>query len=248
MSSIVLVTGSKSGIGKGLLASYAARPNTTAIAAIRDGLHSTVAKELNSLPTGKGSKVIVVAYDAASPTAASEVASTLKSSHGITHLDVVIANAGILKHFGPATEASAETLSEHLQINTLAPIFLYQATHALLTASTTPKFFVISSTLGSIGDMAQLPLPVLAYGMSKAAVNYAAVKFHSEDSKIVVVPVQPGWVQTNMGQRAADFAGVAQVPTTIDQSVSGLMKLFDSATKEETSGSFPTFDGRIIAW
>lgn len=51
-----------------------------------------------------------------------------------------------------------------------------------------------------------------------------------------------------MGQRAADFAGVAQVPTTIEQSVSGLMKLFDSATKEETSGSFPSFEGEIIAW
>lgn len=195
MSSTVLITGSKSGIGKALLASYAARPNTIAISAIRDSPDSAVAKELKSLPVGKGSKVIVVKYDAASPSAASEAVSALKSEHSITHLDVVVANAGILKHFGPAIEASPETLLEHLQINTLAPIFLYQATHALLSASTTPKFFIISSTLGSIGSMSQLPLPMLAYGMSKAAVNYAAVKFHSEDSKIIVVPVQPGWVQ-----------------------------------------------------
>ena len=248
MSSTVLITGSKSGIGKGLLATYAARDNTTAIAAIRDGPNSAASKVLISLPVGKGSKIIVLKYDAASTSAATEMVSVLKSEHGIDHLDVVVANAGVLTHFGPAAEASPEALVEHLQINTLAPIFLYQGTHALLTASSNPKFFIISSTLGSIGSMAQLPLPMLAYGMSKAAVNYAAVKFHNEDSKITVAPVQPGWVQTNMGQRAADFAGVAQVPTTIDQSVSGLIKVFDSATKAETSGTFPTFDGEIAVW
>ena len=162
---------------------------------------------------------------------------------------VVICPYGdILKHFGPATEASAEMLVEHLQTNTLAPIFLYQATHALLTASSEPKFFIISSNLGSIGNMKQLPPPMIAYGMSKAAVNYAAVKFHNEDSKIIVVPVQPGWVQTNMGQRAADFAGVKQVPTTVEGSVAGLMKVFDQATKGETSGTFPTFDGGVVSW
>lgn len=248
MSTTVLITCSKSGIGKSLLASYASRDNTTAIAAIRDGPDSPAAQALTSLPIGTNSKILVLKYDASSPSAASEMVSLLKSSHNISHLDVVIANAGILKHFGPATDASTETLLEHLQINTLAPISLYQATHALLTVSAAPKFFIISSNLGSIGDMDQLPLPMLAYGMSKAAVNYAAVKFHNEDSKIVVVPVQPGWVQTDMGQRAADFAGVAQVPVTIEESVKGLMKVFDGATKCEISGTFPTFDGGIVSW
>jgi norsolorinic acid ketoreductase len=244
MSTTVLITGFKSGIGKGLLEAYASRPNTTAIAAIRDGPDSPASKEPTSLSTGKGSKIIVLKYDAASPAAASEIVALLSSEHSVDHLNVVIANAGILKHFGPATEASQEMLLEHLQINTLAPISLYQATHALLTAASTPK---ISSNLGSIGSMSSLPLPMLAYGMSKAAVNYAAVKFHNEDAKIVVVPVQPGWVQTNMGQRAADFAGVAQVPTTVGESVQGLMGVLDMATKGETSGTFLDFEGGVVA-
>jgi norsolorinic acid ketoreductase len=280
MPTTVLVTVSKSGIGKGLLEAYAVKPNTIAIAAIRDGPDSAAAKELASIDVGKDSKIVVLKYDAGSRSAATEMVSILKSEYGINHLDVVIANAGILKHFGPATEASAETLLEHIQINTIAPILLYQATHALLTASSEPKFFIISSDLGSIGDMKRLPLPMLAYGMSKAAVNYAAVKFHHEDSKITVVPIQPGWVQTNMGQKAADLASVAQVPVTIkdsidqgqyrsrtvsikdsiDQgqyrsrtvsikdSIAGSMKVFDSATKSETSGTFPTFEGAIIPW
>jgi hypothetical protein len=45
MSTTVLITGFKSGIGKGLLEAYASRPNTTAIAAIRDGPDSPASKE-----------------------------------------------------------------------------------------------------------------------------------------------------------------------------------------------------------
>jgi norsolorinic acid ketoreductase len=195
----VLITGSKSGIGKGLLSAYAARPNTLAIAAIRDGPDSEAARALTSLPVGPGSKVVVAKYDASSRTAALELVSFVKSSHNVESLDVVVANAGILKHFGPAKEASAETISEHFEINTLAPILLYQATQELLSASKqTPKFFFISSSIGSNGLQDHYPLTMLAYGMSKSALNWAASRIHREEDRIVVVAMQPGWVQTGM--------------------------------------------------
>jgi norsolorinic acid ketoreductase len=195
----VLITGSKSGIGKGLLAAYASRPNTLAIAAIRDGPDSGAAKALTSLPVGPGSKIVVAKYDASSRTAATELVKFIKATHHVSSLDVVIANAGILKHFGPAKEASAETIAEHFEINTLAPILLYQATQELLNASSqTPKFFFISSSIGSNGLQDHYPLPVLAYGLSKTALNWAASRIHREEDRIVVVPMQPGWVQTGM--------------------------------------------------
>jgi norsolorinic acid ketoreductase len=195
----VLITGSKSGIGKGLLSAYAARPNTLAIAAIRDGPDSEAARALTSLPVGPGSKVVVAKYDASSRTAALELVSFVKSSHNVESLDVVVANAGILKHFGPAKQASAETISEHFEINTLAPILLYQATQELLSASKqTPKFFFISSSIGSNGLQDHYPLTMLAYGMSKSALNWAASRIHREEDRIVVVAMQPGWVQTGM--------------------------------------------------
>jgi hypothetical protein len=50
-----------------------------------------------------------------------------------------------------------------------------------------------------------------------------------------------------MGQRAADFAGVAQVPTTVGESVQGLMGVLDMATKGETSGTFLDFEGGVVA-
>jgi norsolorinic acid ketoreductase len=237
----VVITGSKSGIGKGLLATYAARPNTLAIAAIRDGPDSEVAKTLTSLPVGSGSEVAVAKYDASSRTAAVELVNYIKTVHHVTSLEVVVANAGILKHFGPAKDASAETISEHFEINSLAPILLYQATQQLLNASSqTPKFFFISSNIGSNALQDHYPLPVLAYGISKTALNYAASRIHREEDRIVIVAMQPGWVQTTMGNSAAELAGMnpADVPVKLEDSVSGLMNVFDKADKATYSGKF----------
>jgi norsolorinic acid ketoreductase len=248
---IVLVTGSKTGIGRGILAAYAQRANTIAIAAIRDGPDSTPAKDLASLPTGTGSKVIVAKYDAGSTTAAAELTTYLREKHHIQHLDVVIANAGILKHFGPAKNVTAEELQEHLLINTIAPILLYQATTMLLNQSPKePKFFIISSNMGSNTLMDNYPMPMIAYSLSKAAVNYAAGRIHREEERIVVMPLQPGWVQTAMGERAASFAGKdpKDVPVTQKASVRGLMKVFDSATKAESSGKFWDQNGQLVPW
>lgn len=251
MATTVLVTGSKSGIGKGLLSAYAARNNTTVIAAIRDGPHSAIAQSLTTIPTGHGSKVIVVEYDASSATAATDLAKTLRQDHNINHLDIVIANAGILKQYGPGLNATPEEFLEHFQINTIGPLLLYQGTADLLNASKqTPKFFVVSSNIGSNTLMDSYPLSLIAYGTSKAAVNFVASKLHREEERIVVVPVQPGWVQTNMGEKAATFAGMnpKDVPVTLEQSVNGLIAVFDKADKENYSGKFWDQNGKIVPW
>lgn len=247
----VLITGAKSGIGRGLLSAYAARPNTRVIAAIRDGPRSDAAADLLSISTGEGSKVTIAAYDAASPTAANDLVTALQSEHQIDVLDVVVANAGILKHFGPAASIKPEEMQEHFNINTLGPILLYRSTAPLLNRSTvTPKFFFISSNIGSNGLMDSYPMPMLAYGLSKAAVNFAAGRIHREEKSMIVVPVQPGWVQTAMGEKAASLVGMSpsEVPVTLEASVAGLMNVFDSATKEEHSGKFWDQNGNQMPW
>lgn len=250
-STTVLITGTKSGIGRGLLSAYAARPNTRVIAAIRDGAASDAAADLLSISTGKGSEIIVAAYDAGSSTAASDLVASLQNEHQIDVLDVVIANAGILKHFGLAADVKPEEMQEHFNINTMGPILLYRSTAPLLNrSSVTPKFFFISSNLGSNGLMDNYPMPMLAYGLSKAAVNFAASRIHREEKTMVVVPAQPGWVQTAMGEKAASFIGMSpsDVPVTLEQSVSGLMALFDTATKEKHSGKFWDQNGDQMPW
>ena len=251
-STTALITGTKSGIGNGLLAAYAARDNTLAIAVIRDGPNTEAAKKLEALPTGKNSKVIAAKYDASSETSVKEMVSYLQSAHNITSLDVVVANAGILKQWGTVREVKGEEILEHFNIHTLGAIRLYQATVPLLDQSqTTPKFFIISSTLGSNGLMDQyLPLKMIAYNMAKAAVNYAAGKMHREEEKLVVVPVQPGWIATDMGSRAAVWAGMkaSDPPIALEDSIEGLMNVFDTATKEEHSGRFFDQKGQALPW
>ena len=254
MSTTVIVTGSKSGIGKGLLTSYASRPNHTVVAAIRDGSTAEAGKALLSLPVGSGSKIIVKNYDASSISAATDLVEELKAKDGVTTLDIVVANAGILKSLENIAGTSAEEFTEHFNINALSPILLYKATAPLLNLSKqTPKFFVISTRLASIGSQSGLPLPLAAYNVSKAAVNLAAARIHADEPKIVAIPVHPGFVATKMGNSAVAKLGIdpdsdKSPAISVDESVTGMLKIFDSATKDNGSGKFLGYDGEEVPW
>ena len=265
---VILITGAKSGIGKGLLTSYALRHNTIVIAAIRDGPHSVPGEALRSLPLGSGSKLIVAKYDASDPKSAVDMAHHLQSRHDIVKVDTVIASAGILNHYGFTRDAKVEDLTDHFKINTLAPILLYQAFRHLLQRAEEPKLVIISSTLGSNALQDEWNFPFLAYGMSKAAVNFAAGRMHREEDKIAVVSVHPGecfaaahdmpfsdvlstgWVHTAMGEQAARYIDFDpnEIPTSIDESVSDLMQFFDQVTKKEHRGGFHDQKGHSIPW
>ena len=96
----VLITGTKTGIGQGLLAAFVARPNTIVVAAIRDPPTSEKAQSMIAAITeiGCGSRIIPVQYDAGQLSSAQELVDGLKNSGGVTHFDAVIANAGIASH------------------------------------------------------------------------------------------------------------------------------------------------------
>ena len=237
----VLITGTKAGIGQGLLAAFVARPNTTVIAAIRDPPTSKKAQDMVAAITevGHGSRIIPVQYDAGQLSSAQELVEGLKNSGGITHLNTVIANAGIASQWGDTKDVQAEEVLTHFQVNTMGPLLLYQATRDLLLAAkgdSIPKFFLISSVVGSVTKGPHIPFKMVAYGMSKAAGNYFARKANVEEDRIVVVPVHPGWVQTTMGDMPAVKLGLESAPMTMDFSVERLMKLFDSTDKEASKG------------
>jgi norsolorinic acid ketoreductase len=204
----VLITGAKSGIGRELLRAYAARDDTVAIAAVRGGLHSGPGKALQSLPTGANSSIIVVDYDATSKASADDMVTELRSTHGIHFIDVVIANAGLLNQWGPVRTVEGKELMDSLVVNTLGPIKLYQATISLLDKAEHPKLFFISSSMGSNALMDQyVASQMIAYNMSKSAVNFAAGRIHREEDHLVVCPVHPGWIATAMGSKAAELRG-----------------------------------------
>ncbi|KAJ3334185.1 hypothetical protein HDU93_008089, partial [Gonapodya sp. JEL0774] len=153
-STVYLVTGANRGIGKGLVTALLLRQNTVVIAGVRDPSRST---DLGQLPTGKDSRLIVVKYVAGDDASASDAIKALQDQHQIVHIDVVIANAGIASLIATAAESPASGFRDHFEVNTIAPVLLFQATLPLLVKSSSPKFVAISSGIGSVGDMESMP-------------------------------------------------------------------------------------------
>jgi norsolorinic acid ketoreductase len=181
------------GIGQGIVRSLLLRPYTTIIAGVRDPANAA-AKALNDLPTAPNTKLIIVKIDSLSETDAHAAVHLLQSEHEVEKLDVVIANAGIAKHASPASEIPIAEMRNHFEVNAIGPLILFQATKPLLGRSSQPKFVVVTSRAGSIGRLDFGQLPVVAYGSSKAAVNYIVRKIHFENMDLIAFPIHPGYV------------------------------------------------------
>jgi len=168
------------------------RPNTMVIAGVRD-TESASSKAIYSLPTAENSKAIVVHIDSLSESSAKDSVKLLESKHSITKLDVVIANAGISNYYGLTIDTPLSEVRSHFEVNTIGALALFQATWPLLQAAPKPKFVVVTTGLGSIGDMGNMPMPVVAYGASKAAVNFITRKIHFENPDLIAFPISPGY-------------------------------------------------------
>lgn len=223
----ILITGASRGIGRALVAALLQRSNNTVIAAVRNP--SSSGEDLQSLPIGPGSQLIVTKIDSEIDSDAGTAVNQLTSQQRITHLDTVIANAGIGDYAGPAASTSATDLMRHFQVNAAAPLILFQATRSLLEKSSKPRFFTMSSNLASLGLMEHIPFPGSAYGASKAAANFLTRKIHFENEWLTAVVIGPGWVQTDMGAFAAKVAGVEGAPVTLEDSIKGVLHIVSSS-------------------
>lgn len=135
----------------------------------------------------------MVHIDNLSEGSAADAVKDLQSKHGITKLDVVIANAGISDFYGPALSTPLSEVRNHFEVNAIGSLALFQATWPLLEAAPKPTFVVLSTGLASIGDMDSKPMPVAAYGASKAAINYITRKIHFENPNLIAFPISPGY-------------------------------------------------------
>jgi norsolorinic acid ketoreductase len=92
-ATVYLVTGSARGIGRGIVKELLKRPNTTVFAGVRD-TNAPAAADLKRLEVGKESKLILLTLDATKKSDNDAAVSAIKS-YGLSHVDVVIANAGV---------------------------------------------------------------------------------------------------------------------------------------------------------
>ncbi|NGN98436.1 SDR family oxidoreductase [Grimontia sp. S25] len=156
-----------------------------------------------------------------------------------THIDVLVNNAGVI---GPDhqsySDMDVEGWKHTFEINTIAPLMITNALLSNLKKSPSPKVITISSQMGALNREST---GMLAYRSSKAAVNKVmqvlALELKAEG--IIVCPVHPGWVKTDMGGDEADI--------TAQESAEGIVKLSQSLTMKE-SGKFFTWEGYEHAW
>ncbi|WYZ35259.1 hypothetical protein EsH8_I_001535 [Colletotrichum jinshuiense] len=253
-NTVYVITGTNKGIGLGLVKALLARPSITVVASVRnDDAAASLKASIADLPKGDDSKLHVMLLDfskAPSPATVRE-AFTAATSGTIDHIDILISNAAAPFPMTPTFTVTPEDLRNAFEINTIAPLMVFQGLWPLMDnreeAGVPVKFIGITSSVGSIGS--QEPVPGGAYGPSKAALNWLTKSLHLQHKNLVSVAVHPGWVQTYMGNYAAkEWNYDAGPPDTVESSVKGVLQVIDEASRETTSGKFVTQTGQVIPW
>ncbi|PGH05018.1 hypothetical protein AJ79_06905 [Helicocarpus griseus UAMH5409] len=267
-NTVYAITGANRGLGLGLVKTYLSRPHTTVIGIVRNSAGARMLRDATRPNTagavwGENSSLHTVEADFSDPTIADapeiireRVLSCTDSidatgnspAKKITHINALIVSAGTKPTAGPSLSINAADLRSSFEVNTIAPLMTFQALWPLLQASQgTKKFILLSSTLGSIGQMEPL-FPGGAYGPSKAAANWVVKSLHQQISEdLASVSVSPGWVRTDMGEAfAADLgADIREMEKAgfmigLDEAIEGLVEVVDKATREGMGGKFVT--------
>jgi len=234
------VTGANRGIGYGIVSRLASRPNTTVYATTRS--KPDAPSELTLLAKSHPN-VHILKLETTSVADAKAAAEYVKKTTG--KLDVLIANAAIADAYHKIVDTPLQKFRDHFEVNSLGPVIIFQALYPLLRLSPHPKFIPISSGAGTITN--KFNFPVSAYGTSKAALNFITVSIHSEHAHegLVAFPLNPGWVQTDMGNKGAEtlLGEGKKADLTLEESVTGILKVVDAATVETHGGKFFSYDG-----
>jgi len=228
----VLITGANRGIGLELTRQYL-KKQARVLAACRT---PETAQSLSELKHSNPETLQVYPLEVTDE----HSVKTLAESVRIETIDVLINNAGISGgEHQDLKEMDFSRWALTLAVNTISPFRVTVALLDNLRRSRKPRVITLSSQLGSM--LRETSAGYYAYRSSKAAVNKVmqglAVDLRPEN--IIVCPVHPGWVQTDMGGSKADL--------TVGESASGLIRLIDRL-KLSDSGHFLKWNGEEHPW
>ena len=222
--STVLITGAARGLGLEFVKQYAARGWKVHACARSPESLKEVAGDVHLY------KLEVTDYGAVKA-----LASELKGEA----IDVLICNAGVSgSEAGELGRIDPKVWRDTFEVNALAPLMMAEAFVEQVAASKDRKLIAISSRLGSIthNDGARY-----AYRASKTALNmeWQSLSKDTAAKGLICVVLHPGWVQTDMGGKAATL--------TIAQSVPSMVKVIDGL-KPADNGRFLNYDGTELPW
>ena len=234
----ILITGANRGLGLEFVRQYAA-DDWQIIACCRD---PEDADELNQLAATN--EVIVIEQLDVNDFDAIDA---LAAKYAGRPIDILLNNAGIIGPIPIAENIERQSFgsmeydvwADVLRTNTFAPVKMAEAFLENVAASEQKKIVNISSTVGSITEMA---IPGLAYASSKSALNrvMTIIAGQVKERGVIVAMYCPGYVKTRM-----DAFGYATVD--IPDSIAALRPMIEGLTIEQT-GSYTGHDGRTIGW
>jgi len=227
----VLITGANRGLGLEFVRQYA-RDGARVFACARVPGQATVLLDLAAASNGK---ITVHPVDVASDASVSH----LKAEIGDQPIDILINNAGV---YGGDHQSAGDldyaAWMRTLNVNTLGPVRLLRAFHPNLAKSHDKKAIAITSGMGST---ARHDGGALIYRSSKAALNNVmhGLSLALKGDGLIVVPIHPGWVKTDMGG--------ANATLTPERSISSIRAVI-TGLKPADSGRFVNYDGTEIPW
>lgn len=225
----ILITGANRGIGLEFVRQYA-KDGAMIHACTRNPGRATELQELAAQHDG----VSVHTLDVTSP----DSLAALKAKIGSLPIDILINNAGVMPKPQQLGDMDYEAWAQGFAVNTIAPFRVTETFLPNVEASAGKAIVIITSKMGSNADAS---MGSYAYRSSKAAANNVAHVLANElrDREIIVVPLHPGWVQTDMGGPHALIS--------VEESVSGLRNVIGGLTMAR-SGQFLSYDGSEIPW
>ncbi|KAK2718285.1 C-signal-like isoform X4 [Artemia franciscana] len=229
----VLITGSSRGIGLGLVKEYV-KNGYKVVATCRDPETASDLKSTLAETNQPSAIALDVASDDSIFKAAEEVSKIVDS------IDILINNAGVAAKNHPNDPAIGVDREDALRVystNVIGPLKVTEAFLPLLRKGNEKKVVNISSSSGSIAG-ATPSFVITTYCASKAALNMVTRYQAFELKDLIVVAIEPGWVNTDMGR--SDCLGTP--PLSISGAGRKLLRTI-SNLKESDSSWFLSING-----
>jgi NAD(P)-dependent dehydrogenase (short-subunit alcohol dehydrogenase family) len=226
----ILITGANRGLGLEFTKQYA-EAGYRVFATARQ---PQKAKELASVANANPN----VSLHALETTEPESVAALVRALNG-EPLDILLNNAGVM---GPKRQSLGDIdypgMLDTFKVNTIGPLMLAEALLDNVAKSQKKLIAAVTSGMGSISDTGG---DSYAYRASKAALNmsYRNLAMDLKGRGVIAVVINPGWVQTDMGGKAA--------PVKVADSIAAMRKVFDGV-KLADSGKFLDFKGGTWEW
>jgi NAD(P)-dependent dehydrogenase (short-subunit alcohol dehydrogenase family) len=229
MAKTIVITGAGRGIGRQLVLNALSSGNRV-VAGVRD---PAAAKALEDM--GLPDALEVAELDVTDATSVRRMADSL----GERPVDILINNAGVMGGDRQSLDdMDYDAWRDALEVNTLSPFRVTTALLPNLARSPQPKIITLTSQMGALSRNSP---GVFAYRSSKAAANKVmqVMALELKARGMIVCPMHPGWVRTDMGGPAAAIS--------VEESARGLLEVIDRLGLED-SGRFWTWEGVEHPW